>query len=94
MKIVEKDNNLFILISLPSIKIKEVSFILNEDKKNDNQKIDDLIKIISELKNEINSLKNSNTQLKSKVDDIQNINSNEIKELKNIIFEQKKEIAN
>lgn len=33
MKIVEKDNNLIILISLPSIKIKEISFILNEDKK-------------------------------------------------------------
>ena len=92
IKLVEQENNLMVIIILPSIKIKEVTFLLNEDKKNENQKMDELIKIISELKNEINSLKNENNQLKEKIDEIQKNNTNEINILKNNILEQKKEI--
>ena len=90
IKLFEKDNNLVLIINLPSIKIKEISFLLNEDEKNENQKINDLVKITTELKNEINLLKNENKELYQKIEDLKNNNPKEIKELKNIVLEFKK----
>ena len=46
----ENDNNLVISISLPTIKIKEITFTLKEDKLNSEDKINSLTTRIVELK--------------------------------------------
>ena len=42
IKLIENANNLIFSISLPSTKIKEIAFELNEEQKNDKDKINNL----------------------------------------------------
>ena len=58
IKLIENANNLIFLINLPIAKIKEISFELNEDQKNDKDQINNLNELIIKLKNEINENKN------------------------------------
>ena len=60
IKLIENANNLIFSISLPSTKIKEIAFELNEEQKNDKDKINNLSKLIIKLKNEISELKIEN----------------------------------
>ena len=103
MKLIENANNLIFIISLPSTKVKEIAFELNEDQKNDKDKIKDLNELIIKLNNEMNKLKNENQKeidglkynFNKGINDLKNIIDNqnkEIKELKNVINNQNNEI--
>ena len=85
IKLIENANNLIFIISLPSTKIKEITFELNEEQKNDKDKINNLNEMIIKLKNEI-------TELKIKNEKEINENKKEINELKNVINNQNHEI--
>ena len=91
----DKDTNKIVLIiPFNILKIKEIKFELNENNKNENEKIEELFSIISNLKKsnenkekEINELKSIINELKK---DITQIKQNKVKEkekeeLKNII---------
>ena len=60
----ENENKLIIHVPLPSSKYKELIFNLKLINKNDNQKMDDLMKIIIKQNNEIQDLKNEINNLK------------------------------
>ena len=72
----EFENNLKIIIQLPSSKNKEIIFELNQKNKNDSERIKDLIQIVIEQNTEI-------TELKKEV--------NELKEKLNILWKEKEE---
>ena len=57
IKLIENNDNLIISISLPTTKIKEITFQLNKNIKNDKEQINQLVRIILELKDEINNVK-------------------------------------
>ena len=78
----ENDNNLVISISLPTIKIKEITFTLKEDKQNSEDKINSLTKIIVELKNEIKKLKEDKIEMKKEIDEIKLNHKKDINDLK------------
>ena len=63
----ENDNNVIICIELPSTKFREVIFQLNEIKKTEKEKINDLINLVKEQNEEIISLKNDVNDLKDKL---------------------------
>ena len=77
VKLIENNNNLNIFFALPSTKIKQITFELNEDK-NEKNKNNDNNELIIYLQNEIKEIKCQNKK--------------EIDKLKNIINNQKKEI--
>ena len=56
-KIIEETNQIIINIPTDNLKIKEILFIVNEKIKNDKETINELLSIISNLKQEINDLK-------------------------------------
>ena len=92
IKLIENINNLKFTISLPVNKIKEITFELNEDKKCDKDKINDLNELIIKLKEEINEIKINHSK---EINELKNINNNqnrEINKLTNIINNQTKEI--
>ena len=78
IKLIENLNNLIFTISLPIAKLKEISFELNKEQKDDKEKINDLNNLVINLENKINELKKEH--------------KNDIDELKNVINEQKNEI--
>ena len=45
MKLIENKNNLILSVSLPITKIKEITFELNEDEKDEKENINDLTKL-------------------------------------------------
>ena len=96
IKLIENANNLIFIISLPSTKIKEIIFELNEEQKNDKDKINNLNELIIKLNNEINELKNENkkeiNELKINFNKEINENKKEINVLKNLINKQNNEI--
>lgn len=63
-KLVEEDNIIKICIPIESIKIKEILFTLKKSEKNDNEKLQEIISVISELKVEIKNLKEENKIIK------------------------------
>lgn len=63
-KIIEEANIIKISIPIESIKIKEIVFTLKKSEKNDNEKLQELISVISELKVEIKKLKEENKIIK------------------------------
>ena len=65
MKLIENANNFIFIISLPSAKIKDITFELNEEQKNDKDKINDLNELIIKLNNEMNDNKKQLNELKS-----------------------------
>ena len=89
MKLIENANNLIFIIYLPSAKRKEIKFELNEDQKNDKDKIKDLNELIIKLNNEMNKLKNENQK---EIDGLKYNFNKGINDLKNIIDNQNKEI--
>ena len=89
IKLIENINNLIFSISLPVNKIKEITFELNEDKKSDKDKINDLNELIIKLKEEINEIKINHIK---EINELKNINNKDINELKNIINNQNNEI--
>ena len=89
IKLIENANNLIFIISLPSTKVKEITFELNEEQKNDKDKINNLNELIIKLNKEMNELKNyfnkeiyENKKEISELKKVINIQNNEIKELK------------
>ena len=96
IKVIENANNLIFIISLPSTKIKEITFELNEEQKNDKDKINNLNELIIKLKNEITKLKNENkkeiNELKNNFNREINENKKEINKLNNVINNQNNEI--
>lgn len=73
ISIKEKENNLIITISLPAIKVKEITFVLNSEEKNESEKINELTRIILELKNEINELKNTVSNQSKEINELKEI---------------------
>ena len=63
----EYENSLKINIQLPSSKNKEIIFELNQQNKNDSEKIRDLIQIVIEQNKEISDLKKEVNDLKEKL---------------------------
>ena len=99
IKLIENDNNLLFIISLPSTKVKEITFELNEEEKNNKNKINNLNELIFKKNNEMDELKNNFTkEIKENKKEINenkkeiNENKKEINELKNIIKNQNNEI--
>ena len=96
IKLIENPNNLMFIISLPSTKIKEITFELNEEQKNDKDKINNLNELIIKLKNEITELKNENkkeiNELKNNFNREINENKKEINKLNDVINNQNNEI--
>ena len=96
IKLIEKANNLIFLINLPTTKIKEITFELNEDQKNDKDQINNLNELIIKLKNEINQnkkeIKELNNKYNNEIKEIKNNYNKDINELKNIVNNQKNEI--
>ena len=89
MKLIENKNILILSISLPITKIKEITFELNEDQKDEKEKMNDLTKLIFKLENKINVIKSEH---KKEMDEIKNEHKKEMEELKDIVKSQKKEI--
>ena len=94
--IIEETNKFLLSIPLPTTKIKEIIFEINEEEKSDKQKIEELYLIISNLKEQIllnkneKNLKKEIIELTSKVEE----QNKEIEELKKKIeswIEYKKE---
>ncbi len=87
--IIEETNKFLLSIPLPTTKIKEIIFEINEEEKSDKQKIEELYLIISNLKEQIllnkneNNLKKEIIELTSKVEE----QNKEIEELKKKIIE-------
>jgi len=63
-KIIEEANIIQISIPIESMKIKEILFELKKSEKNDNEKYQEIISVISELKLEIKKLKEENKIIK------------------------------
>jgi len=85
IKLVENLNNLNFYISLPTTKIKEISFELKEEEKNDKDKIKYLTILMQKMQEEINEIKiNHSKEIEE--------NKKEINDLKNIINNQNNEI--
>ena len=84
----ENENNIFLNISLPSSKNKEIIFELKSIIKNNEERFNELTDLIMKLNTEINNIKNETKQLKDKYNNIEN---NEI-QLKNENIQLKKEI--
>ena len=82
MKLIENVNNLLFIISLPSIKVKEITFELNEEQQNDNDKINDLNELVAKLNKEINELKAENKKEIIELNKEINENKKEINDLK------------
>ena len=89
LKIIEGIKTLIILVSLPNAKIKEIKFELNEIPKNEKESIENLNKLVLELKKE-------NELLKKEIIEIKNEYKKEISEIKieynNIINKQNNKI--
>ena len=64
IRLIENINNLIISVPLPTSKIKEITFQLNEDKKTEQDEINNLNRIILELKNENTQLKKEKKEIK------------------------------
>ena len=97
IKLIENINNLIFSISLPVSKIKEIDFELNEDKKCDKDKINDLNKLIIKLNEEINEIKINYTKEINELKIINNNQNKEINELKEQIktwLDYKKDLDN
>ena len=85
--IIEETNKFLLSIPLPTTKIKEIIFEINEEEKSDKEKIAELYLIISNLKEQIllnnNEIIRKNIELTSKVEE----QNKEIEELKKKINE-------
>ena len=84
IKLIENANNLIFIISLPSTKIKEITFELNEEQKNDKDKINNLNELIIELKNELNELKSEINENKKEIKSLKNEKHNQNNEIKKL----------
>ena len=76
MSILEKEENLIVTISLPTIKIKEIRFILNKGLKSESEKITELTNIILELKKELDGLKNIVLNQSKEINELKEITKN------------------
>ena len=85
-KIFERNNEINLNIPIENLKIKEIKISMNEIKMNDNEKIEKIFSLISNLKEEINYLKRDNQNLKEEIKNLReeindlkgnNINLNE-----------------
>ncbi len=91
-KILEETNQIIINIPVDHLKIKEILFLVNEKKKNEKERIDELISVVSNLKNEIKDLKlnKNNEEIKHINEKINNLEKENI-ELKEKIQNLEKE---
>ena len=89
IKLTENNDKVNITISLPSPKIKEITFELNKIGKNDNEQTNDLNKLVYELKSEIELIKKEHID----INEIKIEHEKEINELKKIINEQNHKIV-
>ena len=82
IKLIENANNLIFIIFLHTTKIKEITFELNEEQKNDKDKINNLNQLIINLNKEMNELKAEHKKEINELKNIINNQNNEINELK------------
>ena len=68
----EGNNEISLIIYLSTSKIKDAIFLIPEKKKNPEDKIEELYKIILEMKKEINELKEENKKIKEEVEELKN----------------------
>ena len=82
--IIEETNKFLLSIPLPTTKIKEIIFEINEEEKSDKQKIEELYLIISNLKEQILLNKNENNLKKEIIEYTSKVEkqNKEIEELK------------
>ena len=71
-KILEEANSIRISIPLESKKIKEISFIMKEEEKDDKEIIKELFSLVADLKKEIKEIKEENQELKTKMNKFEN----------------------
>ena len=104
-KIIEVSNQIHINIPIENVKVKEILFEVNEIKKNDSEKINELFSIISNIKQEnkefkvqfkneeINNLKEENKNMKEEIknliEEIKTLKENDLKEINNLKEENK-----
>ena len=107
-KIIEEINQIYINIPVDHMKIKEITFVINEITKNYSEKINELFSIMSNIKqkmkelkeniknDEIKILKEENQILKEDIknlkEEIKNMKENNFQEMKDLKEELKKEI--
>ena len=84
IKLIENANSLIFIISLPSTKVKEITFELDEEQKNDKDKINNLNELIIELKNELNELKSEINENKKEIKSLKNEKHNQNNEIKKL----------
>ena len=89
-KILEEANSIRISIPLESKKIKEITFIMKEEEKDDKEIIKELFSLVADLKKEIKEIKEENQELKTKMNKFENY----IPLLENYKKEEKEVIQN
>ena len=82
LKLIENAEDLVFIVSLPTTKIKEITFELKEEQKDNNDKINTLNELIIKLKDEIREIKDEN---KKEINELKNNFIKKINELKNEI---------
>ena len=85
----ENSNNIILTIPLNNIKYKEIKFEIKEKEKNDKQKLEELFTIINLQQKEIVNLKSENSNLKEKINKIEN-DIKDLLQFKNEIMEERK----
>ena len=100
--IIEKENQIYITIPIESLKIKKILFVVNEKIKNNSEKINELIPILSNMKQEIIELKEkskNNDEIiglkeenKKIKEEFKNMKENNLKEIKDLNAKLKNEI--
>ena len=89
IKLIENAEDLVFIVSLPTTKIKEITFELKEEQKDNNDKINTLNELIIKLKDEIREIKDEN---KKEINELKNNFIKKINELKNEINDKNNEI--
>ena len=85
----ENLNNIILTIPLINIKYKEIKFEIKEKEKNEKQKLEELFTIINLQQKEIVNLKSENSNLKEKINKIEN-DIKDLLQFKNDIMEERK----
>ena len=83
-KIFERNNEIDLNIPTEHLKIKEIKISMNKIIMNNNEKIEQIFSLISNLKEEINNLKGDNNNLQEKINNLQEDNNNLRGEINNL----------
>ena len=90
-EIFERNNEIDLNIPIENLKVKEIKISMNEILMNNNEKIEQILSFISNLKEEINNLKVDNNNLKKEINNLK-VDNNNLKEDMAIITEKNNNI--